>query len=82
MILIKVTLEISVLANSWHKMVDKPKCQATTASLTIHHASTAHASVSQSVAIYLVDVLKENKHKSRQHKGQVKKFNIKLQAKG
>ena len=33
-------------------------------------------SVSQSVAIYLVDVLKENKHKLGQHKGQVKKFNI------
>ena len=33
-------------------------------------------SVSQSVAIYLVDVLKENKHKLGQHKGQVIKFNI------
>ena len=33
-------------------------------------------SVSQSVAIYLVDVLIENKHKLGQHKGQVKKFNI------
>ena len=33
-------------------------------------------SVSQSVAIYLVDVLKENKHKLGQLKGQVKKFNI------
>ena len=31
---------------------------------------------SQSVAIYLVDVLKENKHKLGQHKGQVKKVNI------